>query len=302
MATVEQQRVAIVTDLISPELHSRYPDLLITDPFVNDNRGSSRLDSSLTPQVVVDELLQGANLSTAAPGSEKIAALYETALLQPGITDVLHVSVGTELSKGYGDAIYIAQQEFFDKAHHFDSQTVFDGTGFMAAHALELARNGKGVEAILSELEAMRKRTLVLAYLDKPEYVGRGGRLGKEIATRFMSIVGVKAVVEMGDNKGTIHGIEMVRSKGLARFVEVVKEVGNGRRIEHITLASSPIGTNAGPREKGLRLDKEKDDIFNALSGRDGETKRYDAAPTPTLTVHLGPQAQGTVVVYLQKA
>ncbi|KKR03144.1 MAG: EDD domain protein, DegV family [Microgenomates group bacterium GW2011_GWB1_40_9] len=297
MATAEQ-RVAIVTDLPSRELHTRFPDLLVTDPFINTPEGLSRHDSTLTSQLVVDELLSGIQLSTAAPGVGEIATLYEQALLNAGITDVLHVSVGTKLSTGYGNAIYIAQQEFFERAHHFDSETVFDGTGIMAGHALELARKGLGVEEILFELKAMQQRIVVFAYLDSPEFAGRGGRVEKEIITKFLARAGGKGIVEMDNNIGRSRGIAMTRKNGLARLVEAVEDVRGGRLIERVVLTSTPIGTNTGEKERRVNLSQEIDEIYDNLSGKDSNTQRENVTITPTLSVHLGPQAQGVVVLF----
>jgi|GEM_PF-2554543 len=298
MHSKEQQHVAIVTDLVSRELRTTNHKLFVTNPFVNNDHGSSWQDSGISPQFVVEELTKGTHLSTAAPGPDKIAEVYEIALLQEKITDVLHISVGTEFSKGYKNAIFIAQQEYPGKAHHLDSQTVFDGTGIMAGHALELAKQGFGVDEIMREMKSMKHRVAVFAFLFKPEFAIEGGRLGNNMTKQLLKITGLKAVVEMDHNTPVNHGLARTRKQGMERLIEAIDTVGGGRVVEQVIFTTSPTGTISGPKESKQSLSHETEYLWENLPGRQMDTKRMDTTITPSLTVHVGPAAHGVVVLF----
>lgn len=298
------ERLAIVTDspcvspLLKDQLAPHTPRIFMTDAPITDDHGRQWLTGDLTHEQVIDMLLQGDVLHTAAPAPGEIAQVYMEAL-HAGYDRIFHVAIGRELSTGYGNATILAMQSEGVAGHVtlFDSQTVYLGTGLLAKRAFEMAQEGKGVEAILDEVEAYRKRIKVFAYLEKPEFAVRGGRIGNLVG-RFAGALNLKGILEMDDNQKQAIGVARTRLKGLDTLQDAMLSGSGSSKIERVIFTHTTCGTN--PPDVLSTIDAETD-----IARMSGVVKKAhpnasieQSEISPVLGVHLGMGAIGAVVVY----
>jgi len=292
--------IAVVTDLPSRVTRSLHPDLVVTHPYVN-GQGISLEEDKIKPQKIIDMMFTDKiSVKSSAPAPGELIKLYGTVLSTPDINNILHVTIGSEMSTGYAAAIHVAASEFLDKVHLFDSQTVFDGTGLLAGEALQLAYEGKGIKTILHELERFRERIAVFSYLEYPEFAIAGGRIGSKIASALARLSGLKAVVQMDHNMPTNRGNGLIRkrSDGVRQLAEAVNTVGDGRSVERVIFTETPLPTKADTRQLSLHPDTERHIIWDSIKNKTSSATMTEVPVTSSLTVHLGPLAHGLVVLY----
>ena len=170
--------IAIVTDStsdLSPHLCAQYGVESVPLYVLFD--GKMHKDGlEITPPDLFAGLKAGKKTpSTSQPSPAEFAAAYGRAL---GSADhVLSIHISGQLSGTVGSA-RLAAQEFGGKVTVVDTQSVSMGLGMRVILAAELARAGKGVADIVTELERAQTVADLRFTVDTLDFLRINGRIG----------------------------------------------------------------------------------------------------------------------------
>lgn len=137
--------------------------------------------------------------------------------------DIISVHLGSGFSAIFSSA-EAAAREIGERVHPFDTGSVSLGVGFMAIKAADLAMQGATVEQILAELNDTRGRTTVLAALNTLDNLEKGGRASR-VQNLFGSLLQIKPILEIKNNKFSLIERPRTRKKSLAKLVELTESL-----------------------------------------------------------------------------
>lgn len=165
--------------------------------------------------------------NTSLPSPQQVADFYRK-IAQKG-DEILSIHIASKLSGTFS----IVQLAAKDLAGEFDVFPFDSGAGsaiqgFMCREARLLARAGGSIQAILTRLEEISKRVVVIFTLDTLEYARMNGRING-LVSAIASILKVKPIIMLGD--GTLNMGEKVRSrqKAIDRVIELVQDRIGGK-------------------------------------------------------------------------
>lgn len=159
---------------------------------------------------------------TAQPSPHQFVEFYRK-VAQKGDT-ILSIHITAKLSGTYASAIAAAEElkgEF--NVIPIDSACGSLGIGLMCREARKLERAGKGIEEIVSYLDAIKYKTRVILTLDTLEYAKMSGRV-KTLQAALASLLNVKPIAIL--REGDLNMAERVRTRkaALDRVIEIAKE------------------------------------------------------------------------------
>lgn len=105
-----------------------------------------------------------------------------------------------------------------------DSLSVSAGLAWQVMAAVEAARQGRGLEDVVSITRDMSRRTHLLALLDTVENIKKGGRVAKlmPLLGRLMNAFSIKPLINMVDGELRLLATARSHDKGLKRLQEEV--------------------------------------------------------------------------------
>jgi DegV family protein with EDD domain len=163
-----------------------------------------------------------------------------------------------------------------------DSMQVSVGLALLVLMGARMAERGLSAQEIRTRLEAMRPRVHLLFVADTPEYLARGGRLGKGQAW-LGGMLGLKPI--LGLEEGEIVPVDRVRRADSAqpRVIELFKQ-----RVDVTRPVMAGIG-HAGAPVLAARLRSLLQDSFNVLELIESEIG-------PVVGTHVGPACVGAAL------
>ena len=199
---------------------------------------------------------------------EKVRAAGEEAVV---------ITLSSGLSGTYQSAVTAAAD--FPEVHVVDGKNATIGQGVLVLYALRLADEGLCAAEIAERVEASVDRVCLLALLDTLEYLKRGGRIPKSVATvgellAIKPVVGVEdgEVVMLGKARGSKNGRSQLHKQVakhgidfdmpvllgytgftdalLRKYLDDNREMWEGKVAEKdlpITSVGATIGTHVGP-------------------------------------------------------
>ena len=220
------KKIAIVTDSSSslPEEmlgeHNIYTSYLMII-FGNDSYQEFK---ELTPEKFIELSAAQAELpSTSQPAIGVTVELYEN-LLKEGYDEIIHITISSGLSGSYQSAINAAEMVDAEKIHVFDSKTVAFPQGALAIKAAQLAKEGKDIPEIISELKKMQESTHISATVKTLDNLKKGGRLSNASAV-IGSMLQVKPIIAMSP-EGKLEAVSKVRTfkKAIQALIDITKD------------------------------------------------------------------------------
>jgi len=214
--------------------------------------------------------------TTAGPSPGEVITTYQR---HPG--GIIAVELGSGFSRICATAEEAARQ-VGERVQVFDTGSASMGVGFMAMEAADMAMQGATIEQILEELKDMRGRTTVMAALDTVEYLQRGGR-ATTAQYWLSSMLKIKPILEIGDNRIEVPERPRTRKKSLLRLVEKTESL---RPLEHVAV-----------------LYADTPDVAQDIAG---QIRRFHAGDImigrigPALATHGGPGIIGVAAVRRQ--
>jgi len=164
--------------------------------------------------------------STASIGTYQ--RTYEN-LLNDGADGVISIHVSKNLS-GIFNAASSAAEIVSERIMVVDSQQLTLGLGFQVIAAAEAIVQGATLKQILTVVEDVRKRVVVIAMLDTLEYLARSGRVSWARA-RIGNLLRIKPFVKVQMGEVIRMGDVRTRKNGINRLKTILLELGQIERL-----------------------------------------------------------------------
>lgn len=184
---------------LPPELLERY-QITMVPLYVSFGEGTYRDGVDAAPEDIFRHVEGGGQLpSTSAVNIADYQELF--ARLSPQYDSVLHITIGSEFSCCYQNALVAAQD--FDNVYVVDSRNLTVGQGLLALKAAQAAQRGDSIEDILKLLDSLIDRVDTTFVVDKLDYLAKGGRCSSVVALGA-NLLRLKPCVILADGKMTV--------------------------------------------------------------------------------------------------
>ncbi len=137
---------------------------------------------------------------------------------------VIIITLSGRLSGTWQSAV-MATEKYSDHVYVVDSENVTVGEHVLVEYALRLKDNGMDAEAIVEELERIKKRIRLVALLDTLEYLKKGGRVSKTVAFAG-EMLSIKPVVAIENGEVAVIGKARGSKKANNFIIEKIRESG----------------------------------------------------------------------------
>ena len=279
--------IALVTDStadIPDELVERYGIQVVPNVLVID--GVSHEEGvDITRQEFYERMpAMHDHPTTSTASSGRYTSVYRQ-LLDRGFESIISIHVSRRLS-GIYNAACAAAEEFGDKIRVIDSQQITLGMGFQVLAAAEAIARGDPLDAVLSVIDDVRQRALVIAMLDTLEYVARSGRISWARA-RIGNLLRVKPFIKVISGEVLRFGDVRTRRKGIEKLKEILLDQGP---IERLAFLHSNAEEDARQLMEDISQMLEK-------AGTVLPDSPFLVNVTTVIGVHVGPNGLGFAVV-----
>ena len=181
---------------LPPELVDRY-QITIVPLYVSYGGETYRDGVDTGPEEIFRHVEGGGALpTTSAVNIADYQALFSD--LSPKYDGVLHITIGSEFSCCYQNALVAAAD--FDNVHVVDSGNLTLGQGLLVLKAAEAAARGDGADAILAMLDELRGKVDTSFVVDKLDYLAKGGRCSSVVALGA-NLLKLKPCIVLADGK-----------------------------------------------------------------------------------------------------
>jgi len=218
-------------------------------------------------------------LSTAQTATGVMMNTFE-ALKNDGYTDIVVVTISSQLSGTYEGAHMAANMVEGVDVHVFDSLSVGYAESYMIMEAARMAKEGAQVPEILDRLASIRDNQGLLISVDTLKFLVKNGRLSGASGL-IGSMLKIKPLLHLSHD-GRVEAIEKIRTrkKALNRLVDKFIEDHHEKNIEVFIIHANALETAKEVREKLLEKSEDLQDIaIHHL--------------TPVVGAHAGPGALG---------
>lgn len=137
---------------------------------------------------------------------------------------VIIITISSRLSGTWQSAM-MAAENYPDSVYVVDSENVTVGEHILVEYALRMKDNGMTIEAIVEELESIKKRIRLVALLDTLEYLKKGGRVSKTVAFAG-EMLSIKPVVAIENGEVVVIGKARGSKKANNFIIEKIQESG----------------------------------------------------------------------------
>ncbi len=175
----------------------------------------------ISPKDIITGVQAGADLpSTSQPSPEDFAAAYRAAK-EKGATEILVVTISSELSGTFQSA-NIAAKDAGVPVTIVDSRAASAGVGWLVRKASELRTAGRTREAIAKVLEDLKQHQMVLFSVGTLEYLQKGGRVGRASAL-LGGLLNIRPILTLDDGKIVPAAKARGTKKAIAEIVDRVR-------------------------------------------------------------------------------
>ena len=184
---------------LPPELVERY-QITIVPLYVSFGGKTHRDGVEAGPEDIFRCVEGGGDLpTTAAVNIADYQALF--ADLSPKYDHVIHITIGSEFSCCYQNALVAAED--FDNIHVLDSRNLTAGQGLLVLEAAEAAERGDSIDDIMAALEGLVDKVDTTFVVDKLDYLAKGGRCSSVVALGA-NLLKLKPCIVLADGKMTV--------------------------------------------------------------------------------------------------
>lgn len=167
--------------------------------------------------------------STSQPSPAEFAEIYRQAL--ETADQVLSIHISGQLSGTVGSA-RLAAQDFGGKVIVLDSKTVSMGLGMLVIRASELAKAGKSIPEIVTELEGLSRHNDLRFTVDTLDFLRINGRIGGAQAL-LGGLLNIKPILAVKngrvDSAGRVRGKQKVVQDLVEHVRKYVAQHGGAR-------------------------------------------------------------------------
>ena len=279
--------IRIITDSTSDISAAQAKELGITiiplKVIIGDTEYREGVDISI--EGFYDKLVKAEKLpTTSQPSPDDF--LYSFLEAKTAKDSAIVILVSGTLSGTVQSATIAKEMADYEDIHIVDSQITVTGLRFFVEYAVELSRGGRSVDDIVSILEEVKNRIVLLAMVDTLEYLQKGGRLSKSSAI-LGTLLKFKPIITLRDGVIAVVGKERGTNKGIARMMEIMEERGQ------IDL-NHPIYYGYTAEDSKTRL------LMNSVKERFGIAEGSVHPVGCVVGTHAGPGA--CFITYIRKA
>ena len=179
---------------LTKELVQQY-DIEIIPLYVNKDGVFYQDGVDITAQDIYTHVSAGGSMcSTAAVNVEDYSQFFRH--LRQEHENVIHFTISSAMSSSYQNA-YIAAEDV-GGVYVVDAQNLSTGIGQLVLEAAIMAKGDQAPEAIVAELNEMKKKLNVSFILDTLEYLRKGGRCSA-VAALGANLLSLKPCIEVRD-------------------------------------------------------------------------------------------------------
>ena len=191
--------------------------------------------------------------------------------------EVLIIPIASALSGSYDWAVRAAEESGYDKIKVYESKCTTFMLGMLVKEAVRL--RDRTAEEVVAALDALRPRITLLAALDTLEYLKRGGRINRAVAT-VGGMLKIKPVITLSAEGG----VELIH-----------KSIGMNAALKHIAERYSADKKDGRfPVHAIYCADGANCEKLCSLAGISSPS--YENI-CPVVGTHIGPKAAGIVYV-----
>ncbi|MDE6261057.1 MAG: DegV family protein [Oscillospiraceae bacterium] len=184
---------------LPPELLERY-QITMVPLYVSFGGNTYRDGLEAGPEDIFRHVEGGGQLpSTAAVNIADYQELFEE--LSPKYDAVLHITIGSEFSSCYQNALVAAED--YSNVYVVDSRNLTAGQGLLAVEAAIAAERGDSIEDILKLLDGLIDKVDTTFVVDKLDYLAKGGRCSSVVALGA-NLLKLKPCIVLADGKMTV--------------------------------------------------------------------------------------------------
>lgn len=155
----------------------------------------------LTPDEYYEKLAKAENFpKTSQPSPQAFADIFQD--VKDKGDEMICITLAAALSGTYQSANIAKDLVDYEHIHIINSKTATVSIRFLADLARDLSDQGVPTLEIVEQVKALRGKIKVLAALDTLEYLHKGGRLSKGVAT-IGEMVNLKPIISL-DSEGAI--------------------------------------------------------------------------------------------------
>ncbi len=178
----------------------------------------------ITMEGFYEKLVRAEKLPTTSQPSPDDFLPYFNEAKEAG-DSVVVLLISGKLSGTVQSAMIAKDMTDYKDIHIIDSNTTITGLRILVEHAVKMKNEGKSAAEIVSKLDQLKDKTVLLAMVDTLEFLHKGGRLSKSSAI-LGSLLKFKPIITLRDGVISVVGKERGTNKGIVKILETVDEYG----------------------------------------------------------------------------
>lgn len=258
-------------------------DLKVMYFYIKTDHGYFRDLDEMTAANVVEYFQNGGQeIGTYGPKPYEYEEFFAKKLQK--YDEIIHIAFSSKIGTAYKHAV-IAAEKFDGRVHIFDTESLSTGMAHCVLKAMELVQNGKDVEEVLAELEAMKNKISVSFIAENLDTLYRAGRVNKFLKN-VCSVFLIHPVLTMSNGELKLKGVQIGNFENcVLRYVR--KELRKSSQIkrDRLFLTYSTCSLKL--------LDKVKKQIEKKCSF----DEVLEATASATVTSNCGANSIGVVFV-----
>lgn len=233
----------------------------------------------VTPREVYDGLKKEIP-TTSLPSPAEAEAMFQR-IKKDGFTDVLCVTISSELSGTHNTLRLVAEDMQDMNIKMIDTKNIAMGSGFVGIYAGSLANEGLSLDEIYQKVLESVENSKVFFCVDTLVYLRKGGRIGL-VSGVLGEKLNLKPIISCNDD-GVYYTVSKVRGKkqAVVKMIELAKKHIENAQEYNICIS------NGGAYDEIDDFSKEIHKIFAKAKNI------YQGDISPTLGVHTGPGLLG---------
>lgn len=194
--------------------------------------------------------------------------------------EMICILLSSALSGTYQSACLAKQMVDYDSIYIIDSRTATAGIQLLVEEAMKMIAAGMSCAEIVANLEELKSRVKIYASVDTLEYLKRGGRISKAVAS-IGEIAKVKPLIHLNE-AGEIVAIS--KSIGFKKVISKIAELSLDADPNYSIYSLYTMGT-----KNMEKLEEKLNENSIAISGK--------VQVGPTIGCHIGLEAFGVAFI-----
>jgi DegV family protein with EDD domain len=214
---------------------------------------------------------------SSLPAVGDIQAAFQTAI-ERGATKAIALTVSSAMSGTYNMVRNTAQEAGIEISV-VDSKGPTMSLGWQVLQAARAAETGAELEAILEQIDKVRKNLVQLVAMDSLEYLQRGGRLGG--AVKWVgTLLNIRPLVSINHESGVVEPVALARThKGLVELLynKFCEKIKGGNKL-HVAVLHGNVESEAKVLAERVQSELKPAELLVNITG-------------PVLGINTGPDA-----------